>query len=119
MRKAKKNIVRTLVLLLGWAIVLLGIILLPYPGPGTLIIFGGLALLARELKWAHDLLQWAKKFFHNWRSWFEKQPFIVKAIFGILTFLTGFVLLWMTGGLELFNNLLNLNLGWTKSPLFS
>ena len=110
---------RTLVLLLGWAIVLLGIILLPYPGPGTLIIFGGLALLAREFKWAHDLLQWAKKFFHNWRIWFEKQPFIVKAIFGILTFLTGFVLLWMTGGLELFNNLLNLNLGWTKSPLFS
>ena len=119
MRNAKNNLVRTLILLLGWAVVLLGIILMPYPGPGTLIVLGSLAILAREFKWAHDLLQWAKEFFHNWGTWFVKQPLIIKAFFGILTFLTGFVILWMTGGLELVNSILHLGLNWTKSPLFS
>ena len=111
MSRMKKNVRRTLILLLGWAVVLLGIILLPYPGPGTLVIFGGLAILAREFHWAHELLEWAKKFFHEWSRWFMKQPLVVKAFFGILTFLTGFVILWMTGGLGLIDSLLGLDLG--------
>lgn len=118
MSRVRNNIRRTLILFLGWAVVLLGIVLLPYPGPGTLIIFGGLAILAREFSWAHDLLVWAKQFFHKWHIWFRKQPLVIKAFFGILTFLTGFVILWMIGGLELVNRLLGLDLSWTESPLF-
>jgi len=47
---------RIVVGLLGGAIVVLGIILIPLPGPGWLIVFAGLALLATEFVWAERLL---------------------------------------------------------------
>ena len=48
---------RIVVGLLGGAIVVLGIILIPLPGPGWLIVFAGLALLATEFVWAERLLR--------------------------------------------------------------
>lgn len=40
----------------GIVVVVAGIVLLPLPGPGTLVILGGLALLARDHDWAARLL---------------------------------------------------------------
>jgi uncharacterized protein (TIGR02611 family) len=45
---------------IGGAIVVLGIILLPLPGPGWAVIFLGLAVLATEYVWAHRLLRFTK-----------------------------------------------------------
>jgi hypothetical protein len=36
----------------GWALVLVGAVMLLLPGPGLLVILGGLALLGRESAWA-------------------------------------------------------------------
>jgi uncharacterized protein (TIGR02611 family) len=52
---------RVVITVVGIAIVILGIILLPLPGPGWLVIFGGLAVLAGEYDWAQDLLSWARE----------------------------------------------------------
>lgn len=41
----------------GFALVALGIVLMPLPGPGWAIVAGGLALLATEFEWANRLLQ--------------------------------------------------------------
>lgn len=41
---------------LGWTLVVAGIILMPLPGPGTLILVSGVALLARHYAWARRLL---------------------------------------------------------------
>lgn len=41
--------------ILGWAIIAVGIVLLPLPGPGLLIIAGGLAVLGRHFHWAKRL----------------------------------------------------------------
>ena len=40
---------------LGAAVIVIGIILLPLPGPGLLIIVGGIAILARHFVWAKRL----------------------------------------------------------------
>lgn len=40
---------------MGWIVIVVGIILLPLPGPGTLIILGGVSLLAQEFRWARRL----------------------------------------------------------------
>lgn len=39
----------------GGATVVLGIVLLPLPGPGTLVILGGLTMLGREFPKAQQL----------------------------------------------------------------
>lgn len=42
--------------ILGWILVIVGIPLLPLPGPGTIVIVAGLALLSRRYVWAQKLL---------------------------------------------------------------
>lgn len=39
----------------GTALVVLGIVLIPLPGPGLLVILAGVAVLAREYRWARRL----------------------------------------------------------------
>lgn len=42
--------------LLGWVLIPLGIVLMPAPGPGTLVLVAGLALLAPHYAWARRIL---------------------------------------------------------------
>lgn len=51
---------RVLVFVIGMTLLLGGVALLVLPGPGLLVIFGALALLATEFAWARALLQRAK-----------------------------------------------------------
>ncbi len=41
---------------LGWTVVVIGIILWPLPGPGLLIILAGITILARQHAWARRVL---------------------------------------------------------------
>lgn len=45
----------------GGAIVIVGIVLMPLPGPGMLVVLAGLALLATRFEWAQDLLERARE----------------------------------------------------------
>ena len=45
----------------GTMLVIVGVILLPLPGPGTLIILSGLALLASEFRFAKQRLTWLRR----------------------------------------------------------
>ncbi len=41
----------------GFAVLVVGVVLIPLPGPGWLIIAAGLAMLALEFAWAAKLLE--------------------------------------------------------------
>ena len=56
-----RNSRRAGITVIGFVLVIGGIILLPLPGPGWLIIFAGLAVLATEYVWAERALDAAKK----------------------------------------------------------
>lgn len=68
---------------LGTAIVVLGLALIPLPGPGWLIVFGGLAVLATEFVWAERLLTFARRKVHGWTSWVGRQSLPVRAAIGL------------------------------------
>ena len=51
---------RTAVALVGGLIVLVGLLLVPLPGPGWPVVFLGLSLLGREFPWAARLSSWAR-----------------------------------------------------------
>jgi uncharacterized protein (TIGR02611 family) len=44
----------------GVLLVLVGIVLVPLPGPGFLVIFAGLVILARDYAWAQRLVDSAR-----------------------------------------------------------
>ncbi|MFI8349617.1 TIGR02611 family protein [Streptomyces sp. NPDC085596] len=49
------------VFVLGLAVVVAGIVMLPLPGPGWVVIFGGMAIWATEFVWAQLVLRWTKR----------------------------------------------------------
>ncbi|WP_405710817.1 MULTISPECIES: TIGR02611 family protein [unclassified Streptomyces] len=49
------------VFIVGLAVVVAGIIMLPLPGPGWLVIFGGMAIWATEFVWAQLVLRWTRR----------------------------------------------------------
>ncbi len=60
MKKAKKAARKIAVGLVGFPLLLLGIILIPLPGPGLLVCVGALFILALEFEWAEKHLNMAK-----------------------------------------------------------
>ncbi|MFJ4618779.1 TIGR02611 family protein [Streptomyces sp. NPDC088812] len=49
------------IFVVGLAVVVAGIIMLPLPGPGWIVIFGGMAIWATEFVWAQLVLRWTKR----------------------------------------------------------
>ncbi|MEG3629524.1 TIGR02611 family protein [Streptomyces poriticola] len=49
------------VFIIGLAVVVTGVIMLPLPGPGWVVIFGGMAIWATEFVWAQLVLRWTKR----------------------------------------------------------
>ena len=55
--RQRSRIVRAAVALAGFVVVLAGLAMIPLPGPGLLIVAGGLAILALEFAWAERWLE--------------------------------------------------------------
>jgi len=56
---------RAIVIVIGVTVLLVGIAMLPLPGPGTLVILSALAILASEFAWARQLLQRVRREIKN------------------------------------------------------
>jgi uncharacterized protein (TIGR02611 family) len=63
---------RIFLAVVGTAIIIGGLILVPLPGPGWLIVFIGLAVLGIEFRWARRLGRWVRaqlaRFWQWWRA---------------------------------------------------
>lgn len=79
----------------GGAVIIVGIVLIPFPGPGWAIVFFGLAILAVEFVWARWLLKLARSVLSRWWLWIGRQSTFVRVLIGIagLVFVAGIVLL--------------------------
>jgi uncharacterized protein (TIGR02611 family) len=82
-RRATRIVYRFVVGLLGVALTLGGLLLVPLPGPGWLIVFAGLALLATEFAWAERLLTYARHRVHGWTQWVTRQSLLVRGLIGL------------------------------------
>jgi uncharacterized protein (TIGR02611 family) len=74
---------RAVVGVLGVLLIAVGVALLPLPGPGWLIIFAGLAVLASEFAWAARLLRYARAQVARWTAWAGRQPWWLRAVLGV------------------------------------
>jgi uncharacterized protein (TIGR02611 family) len=93
-RPSSNRIYRIVVGLVGAAIIVGGIVLLPLPGPGWVIIFIGLAVLRTEFEWAKRLDQYTRRQVRAWTDWLGDQALWVRALVGLATFLFVAAILW-------------------------
>jgi uncharacterized protein (TIGR02611 family) len=75
---------RLIVAVIGFAIIITGFALIPLPGPGWLIVFGGLAVLSSEFEWAERLLNYAREKVRGWTDWVTRQSLAVRALIGLV-----------------------------------
>ena len=64
---------RTAVGTLGGIVTALGVILLPLPGPGALVLIGGLAILGTEFAWAQRAAGWIRRQITALAAWWRRR----------------------------------------------
>jgi uncharacterized protein (TIGR02611 family) len=74
---------RVIITVLGLLIIAVGILLLPLPGPGWVIIFGGLAIWSLEFTWAARLRRFAMRQVSNWTAWLGRQRWWLRVLIGL------------------------------------
>jgi uncharacterized protein (TIGR02611 family) len=99
-RKIRSNprtylIYRILVGVVGLVIVVAGLIMVPLPGPGWLVVFLGLAIWASEFEWAQRLLRLARSTLDAWTRWLTSQPLWVKGLVLLVSVLTVVGMIWL------------------------
>lgn len=100
----------------GGLVTLLGIVLIPYPGPGWLVVFAGLAILSTEFKFAATWLEWLEARYDMWVKWLKLQPLFIRILVLAFTGLVILVTLWFLNTFGLINHFLNLHQDWLRSP---
>jgi uncharacterized protein (TIGR02611 family) len=66
-----------IVMVLGFLLLILGLIMMVTPGPGLLFIFFGLTILALELEWARELnkqgMQGLERLVSKFKNWMKRK----------------------------------------------
>ena len=116
MEIAKRRVRRVAIAVAGGAVLLVGIIAIPYPGPGWLIVFTGLAILATEFMWARRLLAFARYRYDLWSAWLRRQHPVVRIVVLAGTGIVVLFTLWLLNVFGLLAGMLNISADWAKSP---
>ncbi|GGM98107.1 uncharacterized protein (TIGR02611 family) [Actinoplanes campanulatus] len=100
---------------LGGLVVAVGIVLIPFPGPGWAIVILGLAILAVEFHWARGLLAFTKRHVQSWTHWVGRQTLGVRALIGLVGMIFISFVVWLSVLLSFDLNLFTWSLdfvGW-------
>lgn len=91
--------------------------LIPYPGPGWLIVFAGLGILASEFEWARRTLRWFRERYDAWNEWQSRQHWAVRVLLFAATSALVLVTLWLVGALATIAGWLGFEeWTWVESP---
>jgi uncharacterized protein (TIGR02611 family) len=110
-------IYRALVAVVGLAILVVGALAIPYPGPGWAIVFLGLAVLATEFRVARRVLHWVRARYEAAMAWFKGQHVAVKGLGTAFTAAVVFATMWLLGAVGWGAGLIGLEWPWLKSPI--
>ncbi|MEO7070710.1 MAG: TIGR02611 family protein [Nostocoides sp.] len=86
---------RALVFVAGLAVVVVGILLVPLPGPGWVIVFLGLAIWGSEFQTAQRLLGFVRGNVRAGATWAARQPWWLKALAGVAVAAQVLAVIWV------------------------
>lgn len=79
---------------LGTLVVLIGLVLVPLPGPGWLIVIIGLFIISSEFRWAQRILHFVRVRVESWTHWIMQQPLWLRWTVGAVSAVFVAVLVW-------------------------
>ena len=95
-----------------------GIVMIPYPGPGWLVVFAGLAILAKEFTWAERVLRFAKRYYDAWLVWLSRRHLAVRLAVLAFTGLVVVATLWLLDVFGTVGGWFGYDWNWLSSPLW-
>ena len=87
--------------MVGLAVLAVGIVAIPYPGPGWALVFLGLGILATEFRWAQRALHFVRVRYDKVMAWFRRQGRWVQVLGVAFTAAVVVATLWLVGGARL------------------
>jgi uncharacterized protein (TIGR02611 family) len=81
---------------LGALVVAIGVVLIPFPGPGWLIVLAGLAIWAIEFVWAQRLLKFTRAQLEKWWRWLRRQNLLVRLLTGVAGLIFVGSIVWLS-----------------------
>ena len=116
-RRRAEFVYRIVVGVIGLIVLGVGILAIPYPGPGWAIVFVGLGILATEFDWARRLLAYAKERYDKAMDWFHDQHVAIQVLGGIFTALVVAATLWLLGAVDWTAEFIGIDWPWLNSPI--
>ncbi|MEZ0357260.1 TIGR02611 family protein [Mycobacterium sp. ENV421] len=116
-RRVADFVYRAVVGVVGLAVLAVGIVAIPYPGPGWAIVFVGLAILASEFYWAHRTLSFTRDRYDSVMAWFRRQGRWVQALGAVFTAAVVVATLWLLGAVGWSAGLLGIDHPALDSPI--
>ncbi len=101
----------------GMLVLAVGVITIPYPGPGWAVVFLGLGILATEFRAAQVVLHHARVRYDAVMAWLSRQHIAVKALSALFTAAVVVVTLWLFGAVGLVAGWVGIDWPWLKSPI--
>jgi uncharacterized protein (TIGR02611 family) len=94
--RAGRLTLRIVIGLVGAVVVVVGLVLVPLPGPGWLIVLAGLAILSLEFEWARRLTTFTRAQLERWWRWLSRQPLVVRGVAGLVGLLFVGTVAWLS-----------------------
>ncbi|WP_132991900.1 TIGR02611 family protein [Gordonia zhaorongruii] len=109
---------RWVTIVVGTLVTAVGVITIPYPGPGWAIVFLGLFLLSQELEWAARLRRWTMDKLNTFYSRYIDGNRVAQVLLAIATCAIVIATLWLTNALSMAGGWVGIDAEWLKSPIF-
>jgi uncharacterized protein (TIGR02611 family) len=97
---------------LGALVVAVGIVLIPFPGPGWAVVILGLAVWALEFTWAKRLLEFTKRHVQSWTRWIGRQSLPLRLLIGVVGLIFVGAIVWASVRISFGIDLVALVWGW-------
>lgn len=92
---ATRHAYRWSVALIGLVVVVAGAIMIPFPGPGWLVVFLGVGIWASEFGWAQRLLGFGRRHLDRWVAWLAQQGWTVRGLVAFGCWLIVMAMFWI------------------------
>ena len=101
----------------GTTVLSVGILAIPYPGPGWAIVFAGLGILATEFAPARRALRWLQGKYRQGMAWYSARGPAMRVLAAVVTFAVVVATLWILGTFGMLGGWIGVEWQWLHSPL--
>lgn len=118
-RPTLELVYRVGVAVVGTVVFVVGVITIPFPGPGWALVFAGIGILATEFAVARRALVWLRDRYRRGMAWYISRGPFVQVIAFLATCALVVATLWVLGTFGLVGDWIGVDWQWLHSPFMS